>query len=122
MAESLVPTGAYHSSIYTPSSLVVDPALINCYSVLTLPGYKQGVAFLANNLAGFDREVRKDWITVTTPHAIEKLINRKPNSYQNANLAFFAPLRLRVLASKASASPPHSAAPREPFEPVLLRV
>ncbi len=62
----------------------VPLTLLNCYSVLSIPAYKRAVTFLAENLASFGRSVRKDGAKLDVAHPLDKLLNRRPNGYQNA--------------------------------------
>lgn len=62
----------------------VPPMLLTPYSALTVPAYKRAMAFLSENLASFPRSVRKDGAKPTEGHRLDKMLNRRPNSLQNA--------------------------------------
>lgn len=62
----------------------IPPTLINAYSVLTIPAYWRAVNFLANNLSSFPRSVQKDGAAQAVPHPLDRLLERRPNPYQNA--------------------------------------
>ena len=66
----------------TGSMNVVGSTLINKYSAMSLPAYRQGVRSLAENLAGFPRSVRKGDV-VDDAHPLNVLLRRRPNDYQN---------------------------------------
>jgi HK97 family phage portal protein len=65
---------------------VIGPTVINGYSALTVPAWFRAMNFLSTNLASFSRSVVKDGAKRTAdekPHALDTLLKRKPNGYQN---------------------------------------
>ena len=82
------PVGAMGSTGYliydvnTPG--VLGPAVINSYTTLAIPPYWRAMAFLSENLASFPKSVRKD--NVDVPHRLTRLLQLRPNTYQDASL------------------------------------
>ncbi|HEV7299217.1 MAG TPA: phage portal protein [Tepidisphaeraceae bacterium] len=66
------------------SNQSIRSTLINCYSALTIPAYRRAIEFLSSNLASFGRSVRKGGTKIDGTHRLDRLLNRRPNAYQNA--------------------------------------
>jgi HK97 family phage portal protein len=58
--------------------------LINCYSALSVPAWWADMNILAGNLASFPRSVWLNGMRPKDPHQLDKLLQRRPNSTQNA--------------------------------------
>ena len=71
---------------FNGSATVIAPTDINPFSAMSLPAFKQAIRFLADNLASFPRAVLKDGAKPedTQAHPLQKLLNRRPNGYQNS--------------------------------------
>ena len=67
----------------SPGQNVIPPTLINTYSVLTIPAYWRAMNFLANNLASFPRSIHKEGSPADRTHPLNRLLGRRPNSYQS---------------------------------------
>ena len=62
----------------------VPPTLINTYSVLSIPAYFRAMVFLSGNLASFPRSVHQGGARLDVKHALDGILRRRPNAYQNA--------------------------------------
>ncbi|MFT3786655.1 MAG: phage portal protein [Tepidisphaeraceae bacterium] len=66
---------------------IVDPMTVNPYGALSVPAYWRAVNFLSENLSSFGRSVRLNGAKRRPDepaHPLDKLLQRRPNSYQNS--------------------------------------
>ena len=68
---------------YSPG-MTVPPIPINFYSALTSSPYFCAINFLSGVLTRIPRVVTKDGVPLKVPHPVQKLLERRPNRYQNA--------------------------------------
>ena len=74
-------------TVFDAQSRSAVPATpINFYSALSVPAYYRAVTFLSDNLASLPRSVTQDGTKPPTPHPLDKLLNRRPNGYQNSTM------------------------------------
>lgn len=66
--------------------MTVPPIPINAYSSLSTPAYFRAIVTLSENLSSQPRHVTLNGIQLATPHALQKLLERRPNPYQNATM------------------------------------
>jgi len=64
---------------------VIGPAVVNAYTTLSIPAYWRAMDFLSQNLASFPRSVRKSGVDQPR-HRLARLLQRRPNNYQNSTL------------------------------------
>lgn len=67
-----------------PGSTPLGPTIINAFSALQIPAYWRAVNFLAGNLASFPRAVYLSGVKIA--HAVDRVLERKPNPYQTATV------------------------------------
>jgi HK97 family phage portal protein len=61
---------------------VLPNALVNSYSVLTIPSYWRAMNYIASNMASFPRSIQNNNVDIN--HPVTSLLTIKPNSYQTS--------------------------------------
>lgn len=84
----ITPTNSGLTFYDSTPGLTVPPIPITAYSALSMPAYFRAISFLSETLSSLPRSVTLKGAKAETPHPLDKLLERRPNRYQNATMAF----------------------------------